>query len=146
MWKYWPWYQISFCTYYVYAMPIWILLSFSNLITILSALKVIYYQSKLLKPRSITCFNNRSLWINSCFILQKIVLEVFLWMSFNEIHDGGRYHIETSPLICSPNRWTGFYMITASVMKELTKFSTNTTMLTNWEKIVLTLFPLFCKK
>ena len=29
-------------------------------------------------------------------------------------HDGGRYHIETSP-------WTGFYMITASVMKELTR-------------------------
>ena len=34
-------------------------------------------------------------------------------------HDGGRYHIETSPLICSANQWTGFYMITASVMKEL---------------------------
>ena len=28
--------------------------------------------------------------------------------------------METSPLICSPNQWTGFYMITASVMKELT--------------------------
>ena len=34
-------------------------------------------------------------------------------------HDGDRYHIETSPLICSANQWTGFYMITASVMKEL---------------------------
>ena len=34
-------------------------------------------------------------------------------------HDGGRYHIETSPVICSANQWTGFYMITASVMKEL---------------------------
>ena len=34
-------------------------------------------------------------------------------------HDGGRYHIETSPLICSANQWTGFYMITASVMKGL---------------------------
>ena len=33
--------------------------------------------------------------------------------------DGGRYHIETSPLICSVNQWTGFYMITASVMKGL---------------------------
>ena len=31
----------------------------------------------------------------------------------------GLYHIETSPLICSANQWTGFYMITASVMKEL---------------------------
>ena len=27
--------------------------------------------------------------------------------------------IETSPLICSANQWTGFDMITASVMKEL---------------------------
>ena len=34
-------------------------------------------------------------------------------------HDGGRYHIETSPSICSANQWTGFYMIMASVMKEL---------------------------
>ena len=32
---------------------------------------------------------------------------------------GGRYHIETSPLICSANQWTSFYMIWASVMKEL---------------------------
>ena len=34
-------------------------------------------------------------------------------------HDGGCYHIETSPLICGLNQWTGFCMITASVMKEL---------------------------
>ena len=40
----------------------------------------------------------------------------------NELfHDGGRYHTETSPLICGANKWTGFYMITASVMKELNK-------------------------
>ena len=32
-------------------------------------------------------------------------------------HDGGRYHIETSP------QWTGFYMITAYVMKELKVFT-----------------------
>ena len=32
-------------------------------------------------------------------------------------HDGGRYYIETSPLICYHG--TGFYMITAFVMKEL---------------------------
>ena len=35
------------------------------------------------------------------------------------LHDGGRYHIETSTLICKSNQWTGFYMITATVMKEL---------------------------
>ena len=29
----------------------------------------------------------------------------------------GLYHIETSPLICTANQWTGFYMIGASVMK-----------------------------
>ena len=32
-------------------------------------------------------------------------------------HDGGRYHIETES-----NQWTGFYMITAPVMKELNQF------------------------
>ena len=36
-------------------------------------------------------------------------------------HDGGRYHIETRPSICSANQWTGFYMITASIMKELNR-------------------------
>ena len=36
--------------------------------------------------------------------------------------DGGRYHIETSPLICRANQWIGFYMITASAMKELTQY------------------------
>ena len=34
-------------------------------------------------------------------------------------HDGGRYHIETSPLIGTVNQWTGFYMITTSFMKVL---------------------------
>ena len=29
--------------------------------------------------------------------------------------------METSPVICSANQWTGFYMITASLMKELRK-------------------------
>ena len=50
--------------------------------------------------------------------------KVFLVSLFFEkicqlFHDGGRYHIETSPLICRANHWAGFYMITASVMKEL---------------------------
>ena len=34
-------------------------------------------------------------------------------------HDGGSYHIETNPFICSANQWAGFYMIGTSVMKEL---------------------------
>ena len=33
-------------------------------------------------------------------------------------HDGGPYHIETSPLIRKANRWTGFFMIGTSVMKK----------------------------
>ena len=33
--------------------------------------------------------------------------------------DGGRYHIETSQLICGANQLTSFCMITASVMKEI---------------------------
>ena len=38
---------------------------------------------------------------------------------FKLFHDGGPYHIETSPLICSANQWTGFYMTVTFVMKEL---------------------------
>ena len=34
-------------------------------------------------------------------------------------HDGGSYHIETSPLNCIANQWTGFYMVGTSVMKKL---------------------------
>ena len=41
--------------------------------------------------------------------------------SVSHFHDGGRYHIETNLLICGANQWTGFYMITASVMKGLNK-------------------------
>ena len=36
-------------------------------------------------------------------------------------HDGGPYHIETSPLIYRANQWSGFYIIGNSVMKDLTK-------------------------
>ena len=36
-------------------------------------------------------------------------------------HDGGPYHVETSPLIRSANLWTGFFMIGTSVIKELSK-------------------------
>ena len=40
-------------------------------------------------------------------------------MQFINFYDGGPYHIETIPLICSANQWTGFYMTGASVMQEL---------------------------
>ena len=32
--------------------------------------------------------------------------------------------MESSPLICPANQWTGFYMISASVMKGLNKLLT----------------------
>ena len=41
----------------------------------------------------------------------------------NSFKTGDRYHIETSPLIFRANKWTGFYMVTASVMKELIYFA-----------------------
>ena len=34
-------------------------------------------------------------------------------------HDGGPYHIETSPLNCKAKQWTGFFMIGTSIIKEL---------------------------
>ena len=34
-------------------------------------------------------------------------------------HDGGPYHIETSILICSANKWTGFYMIGTPVVERV---------------------------
>ena len=34
------------------------------------------------------------------------------------LYDSGPYHIETSPLICTANQWTGFYMIGTSVMRK----------------------------
>ena len=44
-------------------------------------------------------------------------------MRFTKLfYDGNRYHIETSSLIRGANQWTGFYMITAYVIKELKGF------------------------
>ena len=37
-------------------------------------------------------------------------------------HGGGPYYVETNPLICSADQWTGFYMIRTSVMKELNEY------------------------
>ena len=34
-------------------------------------------------------------------------------------YDRVSYHLETSPLICTANQWTGFYMIGTSIMKDL---------------------------
>ena len=54
------------------------------------------------------------------------IFYIFVSLSWDNqlFHDGGSYHIETSPFICSANQWTGFYMIGTSVMKELTSIWT----------------------
>ena len=55
---------------------------------------------------------------NCSFSLPKRVHELFHKI-LNYTHDGGSYHIETIPMIYSANKWTCFYMIGNSVMKEL---------------------------
>ena len=64
----------------------------------------------------------------SLFHMSKSKDTVFLWKKVNSshalkklFHDGGSYHIETSPLICSAYQWTGFFMIWTSVMNKLKK-------------------------
>ena len=47
------------------------------------------------------------------------VLKFLSKKDWRVFHDGGDCHVETSPLICSANHWTGFYMIGTSVTKEL---------------------------
>ena len=43
-----------------------------------------------------------------------------LWeQPFELFLKGGPYRIATSPLICRANKWSDFYMIGTSVMKEL---------------------------
>ena len=43
-------------------------------------------------------------------------------MEVNSFKTEAVYHIETSSLICKANQWTGFYMITVAVLKELMNF------------------------
>ena len=52
------------------------------------------------------------------FIQVLLSLLVYLWL----FYDGGPYHIEASPLICSANQWTVSYMIGTSVLKELINY------------------------
>ena len=60
--------------------------------------------------------NGMTFYCLSIFLLSwfRLMLCVYIF------HDGGSYHIETSPLIYSANQWTDFYIIGVSVMKELT--------------------------
>ena len=51
--------------------------------------------------------------------LQSFAWEYVSYLTLYLFHDGGPYHIKTSPFICRANQWTGFYVIGTSVMKEL---------------------------
>ena len=51
--------------------------------------------------------------------ISRVYSRLHLVYSSQPFQDRGRYHIETSPLICEADQWTGFYMITVSVLKEL---------------------------
>ena len=49
--------------------------------------------------------------------MQTICLRHRLCGQFLDFHGGSLYHVITSPLICSANQFTGFYMLGVSVMK-----------------------------
>ena len=68
---------------------------------------MVYVQCAMSNPR-------RKIYVNKTF-KNKIISSLHTWF----FHDGCRYHIETSPLICCASQWTGFYMIMAFAMKEL---------------------------
>ena len=57
--------------------------------------------------------NTCSLLYYATEILYECILNVQLF------HDGGSYHLETSPLICSANQRAAFYIIETSVTKEV---------------------------
>ena len=52
-----------------------------------------------------------------------------VWAVLNSFMTEAVVIIETTPLTCSENQWTGFYMIMASIMKELKCFMKRATMM-----------------
>ena len=53
------------------------------------------------------------------------------------------YRIETSPLICMANPWTGFYMMGTSIIKELKR---RKCLITSGKRKIRFLFPITCPK
>ena len=47
------------------------------------------------------------------------LINLSCWKFLSIFHDGSSYHIETSPLVCCANQWTGFYMIGTPIKKEI---------------------------
>ena len=65
------------------------------------------------------------MWRNTEIPKSLLILGRYLESESSEwlFHDRGPSYTETSPLICSVNQWTGFYIIGTSVMKVLTQNS-----------------------
>ena len=115
---------------------------FFVILSICDALRDLVKPATLLKvtrlhgcfSRFLNCINGaksrKASHVIACWLF--LVIRLFprpaLYLCLSELfQDGGRYPIEASPLICSANQWTGFYVITAFVMKELNIFLANVT-------------------
>ena len=72
------------------------------------------------RKKSFSCFDSLQIFLvfKNQFLIYKSWernLSIVFWL----FHDGCTCYIETSPLICTANQWTGFYMIETSVNEEL---------------------------
>ena len=105
--------------------------NWSDLFMFLTTFLVIKYLFKITsKDNEITSIDFALVSLPSTVVTQHVVVIIYFLHDHIQsrdiyfFHDGGRYHIETSPLICRANQWTSFYIVTASVMKELNGYYT----------------------
>ena len=76
---------------------------------------------KYIFPSSKSFIKLLNVFDQNCLSMPYLTRKDFRHQQWHQLfHGGGRYHIETE--LCWANQWTGFYMITASVMKELKQF------------------------
>ena len=61
---------------------------------------------------------NEDIYFFKPYFLLKSKREFFILILLF-FHDGDLYHMDTSPLTCFANHWSGFFMIGSSAMKEL---------------------------
>ena len=87
--------------------------------------KILKYDKKLSIVMSLTFFlvlpkgKSSQRWCQVQEVKKSLCIMFYYQMSNQLFYHGGPYHIETSPLICRANQWTGFYMIGTFVMNEL---------------------------
>ena len=53
------------------------------------------------------------------FFSNEIICVLVCFLTLNNV---GLYYIETTKLICTVSKWSGYYIIETSVMKDLKKF------------------------